>query len=67
MVVPFAGLTDIVPGGLLRFLLLVNITSDLFPDDFRLMAVKVGWHSQDDLLLLSQNEVLLPFPVKIAS
>ncbi|EIE26769.1 hypothetical protein COCSUDRAFT_59280 [Coccomyxa subellipsoidea C-169] len=43
------GLTDIVPGGLLRFLLLVNISSDLFPDDFKLMAVKGAAVSADTI------------------
>ena len=36
-----ADLNGTVPGGLLRFSLLVNITSNLYADDFKLMTVKV--------------------------
>ncbi|CAL8467108.1 g6644 [Coccomyxa elongata] len=34
------GLNGVVPGGLLRFSLLVNITSNLYADDFKLVTVK---------------------------
>lgn len=39
-----AGLNETIPGGLLRFLLLVNFTSNVDPSVYRLMAMKVGCH-----------------------
>ena len=54
-----AGLNETVPGGLLRFLLLVNFTSNVDPDVFRLMAVKVGSLLPKTPLLESKTVILL--------
>lgn len=37
-----SGLNETIPGGLLRFLIVVNVTSDLYPGIYEVMTIKVG-------------------------